>query len=434
MIEIKETPQKAVLFGMDRAENRLWGDEPLEELKRLVETAGAEVVDRLVQRIRVKNPSTCIGRGKAEEVKASIESHGADLAVFDDDLSPSQARNLEDLFGVQVLDRSELILDIFARNARTTEARLQVELAQLEYLLPRLKRMWVHLSRIRGGIGLRGPGETQLETDRRIIQRKIADLKRKLEKISRQHVVRRNARSEMFNLALVGYTNAGKSSLLKTLCGAPVLVRDQLFSTLDTTTRRLEIEGNREVLLTDTVGFINNLPHHLVASFKATLQEVAEADYLLIVVDVSNPHFHERIEIVRRVLDKIGAGGIDFSHVFNKIDLVEDRRAIFEIAERYPGAVFTSAARGDGGTKHLREKIREIVESIEAEFSIRLEPGEGRLAAALHRLGEVLDKRLAGDRVEMRVRMRRSILNRLLCDTPHRGQITFHGANGGNVD
>ena len=431
MIDVKEAPQKAVLFGMNRADSHPWGDEPLDELERLAETAGAEVVDRFVQRFRHKDPSTYIGRGKAEEIKASIELHEADLAIFDDDLSPSQARNLENLFGVQVLDRSELILDIFARHARTTESKLQVELAQLEYLLPRLKRMWVHLSRERGGIGLRGPGEAQIETDRRLIQRKITELKHKLENISRQHVVRRSARVNMYNLALVGYTNAGKSSLLKVLSGAPVLVRDQLFSTLDTTTRRIELDGHREVLLTDTVGFIDNLPHHLIASFKATLQEVAEADHLLIVVDISNPHFHDQIEVVRRVLTRIGAGELDHSYVFNKMDLVEERQTVFEVAERYPGSVFTSAERGESGVRRLKDKIREIVEQQEAEFSIRLDPTEGRLAAAFHRLGNVLENRLTDGRMEMRVRMRRTLLKQLLADINPQGKITFHG---GNVD
>jgi len=431
MIEISQTPQKAVLFGMERADSHLWGDSPLEELERLADTAGAEVMARVTQRFRGIDPTTYIGRGKAEEIRDRIEQHGADIAIFDDDLSPSQARNLEDIFEVQVLDRSELILDIFARNARTVEARLQVELAQLEYLLPRLKRMWVHLSRIRGGIGLRGPGETQLETDRRIIQRKIADLKHKLERIEKQHAVRRNAREDTFNLALVGYTNAGKSSLLRVLSGAEVLVKDQLFSTLDTTTRRVSLDGGREALLTDTVGFINHLPHHLVASFKATLHEVAEADHLLVVVDVSNPHFGERIEVVNKVLGQIGAGEIERTLVFNKVDRVAERHTVFEIAESHPGAVFSSAARGESGVRRLREKLLEIAERQEAEFSIDLEPDEGRLAASLHEQGHVLERRHTESRTILRVRMRRAMIQRLLGDTPHYRRITYHG---GEID
>ncbi|MCE5273452.1 GTPase HflX [bacterium] len=429
MIDINQTPQKAVLFGMERTDSHLWGDSPLEELERLADTAGAEVVGRVTQRFRGVDSTTYIGSGKAEEVRDLIQQHEADIAIFDDDLSPSQARNLEDLFEVQVLDRSELILDIFAHNARTVEARLQVELAQLEYLLPRLKRMWVHLSRIRGGIGLRGPGETQLETDRRIIQRKIADLKHKLVRIENQHAVRRSAREKLFNLALVGYTNAGKSSLLHALSGADILVRDQLFSTLDTTTRRVGLEGGREVLLTDTVGFINHLPHHLVASFKATLHEVAEADHLLLVVDVASPHFSERITVVNKVLGQIGAGEIERTLVFNKVDRVAERHNVFEIAEQHPGAVFSSAARGDSGVRHLRDKLLEIVRRTEAEFSIDLRPEEGRLAASLHEQGHVLERRSDDSRLTLRVRMRRSLIERLLADSPH--TITYHG---GDID
>ncbi|MEA1997209.1 MAG: GTPase HflX, partial [Gemmatimonadota bacterium] len=294
MIDIKQEPQRAVLFGTERVEDHLWGEEPLEELSRLAETAGAVVTRRLVQRTKKINPATYIGRGKAEEIKLEIEESDSDLAIFNDELSPTQARNLEDLFEIQVLDRAELILDIFARHARTTEAKLQVELAQLEYLLPRLRRMWVHLSRIRGGIGLRGPGETQLETDRRMIQKSISVHQRKLARIESRHALRRKRREGLFNLALVGYTNAGKSSLLSNLTGSRVTVRDQLFATLDTTTRKIALESGREALLTDTVGFISRLPHHLVASFKATLEEVCEADHLLVVVDISNPHYGER--------------------------------------------------------------------------------------------------------------------------------------------
>ena len=308
MIEVKEAAQRAVLFGTDRPENLYWGDQPLEELGRLAQTAGAVVTGRIIQRIRKIDPKTYIGRGKAEEIRTALEAEGADLAIFDDELSPTQARNLEELFDAQVLDRSELILDIFAAHARTTESKLQVELAQLEYLLPRLRNMWVHLSRIRGGIGLRGPGETQLETDRRIIQKKITSLKRKLHKITTQHTLRISGRSGILSFALVGYTNAGKSSLLSALTGKALTVRDQLFSTLDTATRKLVLDDiAQEILLTDTVGFISRLPHHLVASFKATLMEVKQADHLLVVVDISNPNFSERIRVVEKVLEEIGA-------------------------------------------------------------------------------------------------------------------------------
>ena len=429
MIELKDAPQRAFLFGTDRSENRLWGEEPLEELGLLVQTAGAQVAGHAIQRIRKIDPNTYIGRGKAEEIGHRIDDLHADLAVFDDELSPGQAGNLEKVFGVQVLDRSELILDIFAQHARTNQARLQVELAQLEYLLPRLKRMWVHLSRIRGGIGLRGPGETQIETDRRLIQRRISLVRKKLEKISSQHSVQRKSRRGLISFGLVGYTNAGKSSLLAELTGCKVLVRDQLFSTLDTTTRRLELPGGREVLITDTVGFISRLPHHLIASFKATLDELCQADHLLVVVDVSKAHFHERIQVVNRVLEEIGAGDLERTLVFNKVDLLSDRQSLFEIAERYPETVFTSAIGKGPALRHLIDRMTRIVQRHETEFSIDLRPEEGRLAAAFHRLGHVVDSRSTDDIVSLRVRMRKSVLNRLLSDTPHNGHITFHGGN-----
>jgi len=429
MIEIKKVPQRAVLFGTDRPENRYWGNQPLEELGRLAQTAGAVITGRIIQRIHKIDPRTYIGRGKAEEIKSAIEADRADLAIFDDELSPTQARNLEELFGIQVLDRAELILDIFASHARTTEAKLQVELAQLEYLLPRLRNMWVHLSRIRGGIGLRGPGETQLETDRRMIQKRITGLKRKLQKIDTQHVLRMSGRSGIISLALVGYTNSGKSSLLSALTGKQFLVRDQLFSTLDTTTRKLYLDSAEEILLTDTVGFISRLPHHLVASFKATLEEVNQADHLLIVVDISNPHYSERIQVVEKVLEEIGAGDVERTFVFNKIDLVADRQIIFQTADSYPGAVFSSAVTGESGLRHLRDHLSGIRKAQEAEFSINLLPQEGNLVAAFHRMGRVLDRRLQNGVLRLRVRMRKPLALRLLKDTPYAGKITFSGGN-----
>jgi GTPase len=423
MIEIQEAPQKAVLFGTDRPENDLWGEFPLEELGRLAETAGAEVVDRIVQRGRKVDPVTYIGKGKAEEIKQVIESTEADLAIFDDELSPSQARNLEKLFDVQVLDRTELILDIFASHACTTEARLQVELAQLQYLLPRLKNMWAHLSRIRGGIGLRGPGETQLETDRRMIKKQITLLMRKLRKIENHHQLQRAGRESIPTFALVGYTNAGKSSLLKAISGSDVLVRDQLFSTLDTTTRNVELDSH-EMLISDTVGFISRLPHRLVASFKATLEEVVGADHLLVVVDVSNPHFAERIKVVENVLSEIGAGGIERTLVFNKTDLVKDGQLLFQAADAYPDAVFSSAADGPKGLKHIQTHLIGLIQAGESEFSFRLEPQEGRLAAAFHRLGRVMEHRVEDGELLMRVRMPRSQALQLVKGTVYENQLT----------
>ena len=429
MIEIDQAPQKAVLFGTSRPDSQVWGDAPLEELSRLADTAGALVVDSIIQPPRQIDPKYFIGRGKAEEISRIIAMHKADIAIFDDNLSPSQGRNLETLFDTQVIDRTELILDIFAQHARTTESRLQVELAQLEYLLPRLKRMWVHLERHQGGIGTRGPGETQLETDRRLITTRISQLKKKLAKVQNQHEVRRKSRRGLINFALVGYTNAGKSSILSSLTDSDVYVRDQLFATLDTTTRRYTLPGEREVLVTDTVGFINSLPHDLVASFKATLDEVSQADHVLLVADISNPHFEKRIEVVESVLEDIGAGKIEKTLVFNKIDMVKDPGIIFETEEKYPNSVFTCARAGKPKLRHLIDRMTRILEAHEAEFSIDLPAEEGRLAALMHESGHVLERNLNEGRLNMRVRMRRSQLNRIMQNTQLNGQITFHGGN-----
>ena len=292
--------------------------------------------------------------------------------------------------------------------------------------------MWEHLSRITGGIGTRGPGETQLETDRRIIQKKITSLKRKLHKITTQHTLRISGRSGILSFALVGYTNAGKSSLLSALTGKALTVRDQLFSTLDTATRKLVLDDiAQEILLTDTVGFISRLPHHLVASFKATLMEVKQADHLLVVVDISNPHFSERIRVVEKVLEEIGAGDVERTFVFNKTDLAADRQIIFNTAESYPGSVFSSAVSGESGLRHLRDHLKRVQQAQEIEFSIDLQPQEGELLAAFHRMGSVLDSRFQNGVLRLRVRMRKSLAQRLLKDTPYAGKITF---SGGNLD
>src|SRR5262249_20004213 len=299
--------------------------EHLEELTRLVDTAGAEVVGRISQHIASPNPATLIGEGKVAEVTAAVAEAGASLAIFDAGLRPVQGANLEREFGVRVMDRPEVILDIFSTRARTHEAKLQVELAQLEYLLPRLARMWTHLSRIRGGIGLRGPGETQLETDRRMIRKKIQLLRDKLREWEKHRIVLRAGRSPMLNVALVGYTNAGKSSILRMLSGEhDIFVEDRLFATLDTLTREVELGEGCRARVSDTVGFIRKLPHHLVASFRATLEEVREADLLLHVVDASHPEWEEQMSVVDQVLAEIGVATQPVLPVFNKMDQVRE--------------------------------------------------------------------------------------------------------------
>jgi GTP-binding protein HflX len=313
-------PEKAVLIGViTRGQSEAETNEYLDELAFLAETAGAETQRRFIQRLDSPNPSTFIGRGKVDEIKRYIDEHQIDLVIFDDDLSPAQVRNVEKAFEIKVLDRSNLILDIFASRARTAHAKTQVELAQYQYLLPRLTRMWTHLERQKGGIGMRGPGETQIETDRRIIQTKIALLRMELEKIDRQMSIQRANRGELVRVALVGYTNVGKSTLMNILSKSDVFAENKLFATLDTTVRKVVL-GRMPFLLSDTVGFIRKLPHQLVESFKSTLDEVREADLLMHVVDLSHSEFEDHYRVVNETLQEIGASDKLVIVVFNKID------------------------------------------------------------------------------------------------------------------
>ena len=314
--------ERAVLVGLitpDVTHDQAY--EYLEELAFLAKTAGAEPLRNFTQRLPHPDNKTFIGKGKIEEVKLYVEENEIEAIIFDDDLTPSQIRNLESLFegGCKILDRSSLILDIFASRAQTAQARTQVELAQYQYLLPRLTRMWTHLERQKGGIGMKGPGETQIETDRQIVRDKIALLKQKLQKIDKQSSTRRKGREHLIRVALVGYTNAGKSTLMNKLAKSEVFVENKLFATLDTTVRKVVIE-NLPFLLTDTVGFIRKLPHQLVESFKSTLDEVREADFMIHVVDISNPNFEDHIDVVNKTLAELGVNDKPMLLVFNKID------------------------------------------------------------------------------------------------------------------
>ena len=340
-------PERAVLVGHAGRDGH---DLPrsLEELRRLADTAGARVLGTLVQRRGEVRPPTFIGKGKLAELKELAAETAADLAIFNDDLSPPQVRNLEKELGVKVVDRSELILDIFARRARTRESRLQVELAQLQYMLPRLTGMWRHLERQAGGIGTRGPGETQLETDRRFVREKIARLKDALARVERERATQRRRRQARFRAALVGYTNAGKSTLFNALTRAGVFVEDRLFATLDATTRQMVSPERHLALLTDTVGFIRKLPHHLVASFHSTLVEAVEADLLLHVVDAADPDFRRQMEAVDGVLEELLDGPRPTTTVFNKLDLVADEDFVAGLRAQYPGAFLVSARTGEG--------------------------------------------------------------------------------------
>jgi GTP-binding protein HflX len=386
-----------------------WGtSDSLAELAELAATAGGEVVGNGVQKIVSRNPATFIGKGKADEFGAECKRLDVDTVIFDDELSPAQSRNLEKIFNCKVLDRTSLILDIFAQRARTREGKLQIELAQLQHLLPRLTRFWGHLSRQKGGIGMRGgEGETQLETDRRRVQDRIAKIRGELEVVVRQRSTQRNGRQRnQWPLAsIVGYTNAGKSTLLNKLTGADVLAMNKLFATLDPTTRRLRLPTNQNVLLTDTVGFIRKLPHGLVEAFKATLEEVVQADLLVHVVDVSHPQAREQIESVDAVLKEIGADGKPTLMVFNKVDLLNDsRETLNRFLERYPQGVAISAEKGDG-IPILLQELSSQLRPLREFFELSVPHDRAGVIARLHEVAQVIERRYTGKTARFKARI-----------------------------
>jgi len=420
MIELETPRERAVLVGAPL--KRLPAEEGVEhiqELARLADTAGAEIVGDLMQRVDSPHPRLYIGEGKAEELRDLVQAREATLVIFDDELTPAQGKNLEEFLGVRVMDRAELILDIFATRARTAEARLQVELAQLQYMLPRLTRMWAHLSRVRGGIGMRGPGETQLETDRRMVNHRIGRLKTELERITRQRATQRKGRQEIFRAALVGYTNAGKSSLLRAMSGSDVFVEDRLFATLDATTRSVELDDGYECLLTDTVGFIRKLPHHLVASFRATLEEAGEADLILHVIDSSHPGWESQMEVVDAVLGDLGLADHPAAFVFNKVDrLTHEEEAVWRARAKafYPReSVFVSSLE-PGGVEPLRSLLRDKVRSAHPRVWITVPAVNGGALAEIYREGEVLSREDTGSEVVLLARLPAAALGRLRRD------------------
>ena len=357
----------------------------LDELHLLSETGGAVVTGRLVCRQPSVHPATYIGKGKAAEIAAQVAEQGITTVVFDDDLSAAQGRNLSEIIGCKIIDRTQLILDIFAQHARTKEGRLQIELAQLEYLLPRLRRMWTHLERQRGGIGLRGPGEQQLELDRRKIQDRIARISVALEDVrARRSEQRRGRRRHGWALiTLVGYTNAGKSTLLNGLTGAEVEADDRLFATLDPTTRQIKLPNHQPALVTDTVGFIRKLPHHLVDSFRATLEEVNEADVLMHVIDASHPQVDQQIDAVHGVLRDLGAEDKPVIHVLNKMDLPAAELHARRLAERVGGRVVEISALTGKGLDQLRVEVADYLKSRNVRVHLRVPVSEGKLLAAI---------------------------------------------------
>jgi GTP-binding protein HflX len=398
-----ETAEKAWLVATTLGDQpRAEVEDSLRELRALAATARAETVGETLCRLRAIQPATFIGRGKAEQIAAAIHAAGAGLVIFDDDLSPAQGRALEDILGVRVVDRTQLILDIFAQRALTLEGGLQIELAQLHYLIPRLRGLWTHLERQKGGIGLKGPGEKQLELDRRRIEQRITRIRDQLQAVrQRRTELRRGRRRHGWALlTLVGYTNAGKSTLLNRLTNAGVLADDQLFATLDPTTRQLRLPNHQPCLLTDTVGFIRKLPHHLVEAFKATLEEVNEADLLLHVIDAAQPRVDEQIAAVEAVLRELGAQDKPVLAVFNKTDLERGRNQAIRLADRFRHSVAISAATGDG-TATLCQAIADLLRDRVVHLRLQIPADEGRWVAALHANGKVLTQKVRGRHLQI---------------------------------
>ncbi|MFC1538130.1 GTPase HflX [Candidatus Latescibacterota bacterium] len=392
MLEIKEPKERVILvgFGRDYGNEDFGDSDSLVELQLLTETAGAEVVGSITQSRSSIDPRYFIGKGKAEELKEKVLNLEATTVIFDNDLSPKQVSNHEKLLEVKVIDRSGLILDIFALRARTRVAKTQVELAQLQHLLPRLTRQWTHLSRQVGGIGVRGPGETQLEVDRRMVRRRIKLLADNLKTIEKRRNISGKTRKTGFNVTLVGYTNAGKSTLFNTLCKASAPVENKLFKTLDSMSRAIKLPNMHVVIVSDTVGFIRNLPHELIASFKTTLDDVRNADLLLHVIDINNPRWQEQIDTVEDVLDDIDSSEIDTIMVFNKVDLLDNPAIPDAIKSRYASSVFVSAKTG-AGVEELKSVINETALRKKKLFTMEFGPDDSELMSEIYRHGKILE-------------------------------------------
>jgi len=374
MQELDLNQEKALMVGVIHGEvDEATAFEHLEELELLAVTAGAEVVGQITQRLNKLNPKFLVGKGKADQIVGQAKELDAQLIIFDNDLSPAQAKNFMNLTdNLKVIDRSAIILDIFRQHAKTREAKTQVELAHLEYLLPRLTRQWTHLERQMGGIGTRaGMGETQIEIDRRLIRTRISKLKKELIKIDQERIIQSRGRQKFFRAALVGYTNAGKSTLMNALSDADVYVQDQLFATLDTTIRQVDINDSHKILLSDTVGFVRKLPHDLVASFRSTLKEVVDADLLLLVLDASSPQVLDHYNTIKNVLEEIAAGDKRNLIVLNKIDLVEDMQVLNQLKQSFPDAVMISALdklRLDELLKSIQSIMDESFQTVEVDI------------------------------------------------------------------
>ena len=402
ILETRQPRERGFLIGISiGGRDKELVDDHLTELTLLSDTAGVEVCGSTVQHLKRPDPSTFMGSGKLAEIASTLTERNVDVVIFDDDLSPAQARNIEKILKCKTIDRSALILDIFAKRARTKEASTQVELAQLEYLLPRLRHYWTHLERqAGGGVFTKGPGETQLETDRRLIGDRIILLKAALKKIDRQRKTQRASRSNMFKVALVGYTNAGKSTLLNALADANVYTEDRLFATLDTTVRQVYLNPEYSALVSDTVGFIRKLPHNLVASFRSTLSEVLDADLLLHLVDAGSRACEEQIDTVYKVLEELGASQKQQLLVFNKVDLLHDADRTSRLSAEYHEGVFISAQRRIG-LDALKQRIIEIINQDFVEAKISLDVSNGKLYSMIHHLGEVLEESVVDNKMKI---------------------------------
>jgi GTPase len=419
MHEIQEpSRESALLIGLERPGHDRWAvKDSLEELRELAVSAGAEVLDVISQKRDSPAAATFIGTGKVEELAVRCRDTGANLVIFDDDLSPAQGRNLSEVLGlnVKVIDRTELILDIFAQRARTREGKIQVELAQLHYMLPRLAGLWTHLSRQRGGVGSRGPGEQQLEVDRRRVQEKIHRLEHALDEVRKNRRVERGGRQRLHwpLVSIIGYTNSGKSTLMNMLTGAGVLAEDKLFATLDPTARKLRLPNNQNILLSDTVGFLRKLPHHLVESFKATLEEVVEADLLLHVVDASHPQAHEQIKAVEIVLKELDAWGKSTVVALNKIDKLEGGVTLLEGFQReFNQAVPISAKTGEN-LDALRDEIANRLKDRRVDVTLSIPQDRAKTIALVYRSGYVTAREMEDGNVVLRAQIPKVLASEL---------------------
>ena len=417
MIEKKEIiNEKTIIIGVIQSgQTDEIINEHLDELELLAETAGAEVVGRITQRVSKINSATFIGKGKANQIISQAKELDVKLIIFDDELSPGQIKNYHNLSDkIKVLDRSGLILDIFRKHARTKEATTQVDLAYLEYLLPRLTRQWTHLERQMGGIGTRaGMGETQIEVDRRLIRTRITRLKRDLKKIEKERNTQSIRRQSEFRVSLVGYTNAGKSTFFKAITGAEVYIKDQLFATLDTTIRKIDLDSSHEILLSDTVGFIRKLPHNLVASFKSTLKEVLEADLILVVLDISSPQIKDHVNTIADVLKEMGANEIPIIQVLNKVDLISDGKMIEKLQRSFPEAV-TISAQNHLKLSDIKQRIIQMMESNYRTVDLEFSYNDGRIISQVQKGVEVLEREYEEDSVRLKIRGSQSRISKIM--------------------